>query len=169
LLEGTTVVSVEADGSATFGALRFTEPAAKYNSVVLYFHLFKNDAVIGRTQIGQAVRSNAVTVQSRLNKRKRGSFLGNPPPAPDGERASSPMPQMRASKLRPTSPPPPDSSAYPVNGSPDSIFVDITDLLALPQKEAATKLGISESMLCKRFKECTRRKWPYRYVCIFHF
>jgi hypothetical protein len=37
--------------------------------------------------------------------------------------------------------------------------------LTLPQKEAAAKLGISESMLCKRFKECTRRKWPYRYVC----
>lgn len=34
----------------------------------------------------------------------------------------------------------------------------------LPQKQAANKLGISESMLCKRFKECTKRKWPYRYV-----
>jgi hypothetical protein len=43
-------------------------------------------------------------------------------------------------------------------------YVDITELLVLPQKEAAAKLGISESMLCKRFKECTRRKWPYRYV-----
>jgi hypothetical protein len=43
-------------------------------------------------------------------------------------------------------------------------YVDITDFLTLPQKEAATRLGISESMLCKRFKECTRRKWPYRYV-----
>jgi len=42
--------------------------------------------------------------------------------------------------------------------------VDITPLLVLPQKEAATRLGISESMLCKRFKECTRRKWPYRYL-----
>jgi hypothetical protein len=42
--------------------------------------------------------------------------------------------------------------------------------LTLPQKEAAAKLGISESMLCKRFKECTRRKWPYRYVrLVFHF
>ena len=43
-------------------------------------------------------------------------------------------------------------------------YIDITDLLILPQKEAARRLGISESMLCKRFKECTRRKWPYRYV-----
>jgi hypothetical protein len=46
----------------------------------------------------------------------------------------------------------------------DSQFVDITALLVLPQKEAAAKLGISESMLCKRFKESTRRKWPYRYL-----
>jgi len=46
----------------------------------------------------------------------------------------------------------------------DCTFVDITSLLVLPQKEAASKLGISESMLCKRFKECTRRKWPYRYL-----
>jgi len=41
---------------------------------------------------------------------------------------------------------------------------DITNLLSLPQKEAAQRLGISESMLCKRFKECTRRKWPFRYL-----
>jgi hypothetical protein len=44
-------------------------------------------------------------------------------------------------------------------------LVDITSLLTLPQKEAAHKLGISESMLCKRFKECTQRKWPYRQLC----
>jgi len=43
-------------------------------------------------------------------------------------------------------------------------YVDITTLLTLPQKEAASHLGISESMLCKRFKESTRRKWPYRYI-----
>jgi hypothetical protein len=48
--------------------------------------------------------------------------------------------------------------------SSEGNYIDITDLLTLPQKEAAKKLGISESMLCKRFKECTRRKWPYRYV-----
>jgi hypothetical protein len=43
-----------------------------------------------------------------------------------------------------------------------STFTDITHLLHLPQKEAAQKLGISESMLCKRFKEQTQRKWPFR-------
>jgi len=51
-----------------------------------------------------------------------------------------------------------------VRGESDCNYVDITSLLVLPQKEAATRLGISESMLCKRFKECTRRKWPYRYL-----
>jgi hypothetical protein len=50
------------------------------------------------------------------------------------------------------------------SASAEGNYIDITDLLTLPQKEAAKKLGISESMLCKRFKECTRRKWPYRYV-----
>ena len=44
------------------------------------------------------------------------------------------------------------------------MFTDITHLLTLPQKEAARILGISESMLCKRFKEQTQRKWPYRYL-----
>jgi len=43
-------------------------------------------------------------------------------------------------------------------------LTDITHLLTLPQKEAAKILGISESMLCKRFKEQTQRKWPYRYL-----
>merc|ERR1711916_269875 len=45
-----------------------------------------------------------------------------------------------------------------------SRLVDITSLLGLPQRQAAEQLGISESMLCKRYKECTQRKWPYRYL-----
>lgn len=49
-------------------------------------------------------------------------------------------------------------------GVSETVLSDITDLLSLPQKEAAQRLGISESMLCKRFKECTRRKWPFRYL-----
>lgn len=44
------------------------------------------------------------------------------------------------------------------------IIVNISDLLTLPQKEAANHLGISDSMLCKRFKASTKRKWPYRYL-----
>lgn len=50
-----------------------------------------------------------------------------------------------------------------MDSEPDNL-IDITDLLPLPQKEAANILGISESMLCKRFKESTKRKWPYRYL-----
>jgi hypothetical protein len=49
-----------------------------------------------------------------------------------------------------------------VDAVPETDLSDITSLLSLPQKEAAQRLGISESMLCKRFKECTRRKWPFR-------
>lgn len=51
-----------------------------------------------------------------------------------------------------------------MNESQDSQYVDITNLLPLPQKEAANLLGISESMLCKRFKESTKRKWPFRFL-----
>lgn len=45
-----------------------------------------------------------------------------------------------------------------------SCQVDITSLLGLPQRQAAQVIGISESMLCKRYKEQTMRKWPYRYL-----
>ena len=45
-----------------------------------------------------------------------------------------------------------------------SLLTDITSLLPLPQKIAAAKLGVSESMLCKRFRERTNKKWPYRYL-----
>lgn len=61
-----------------------------------------------------------------------------------------------------------DNSFNGDSPSGNCTYVDITELLVLPQKEAAAKLGISESMLCKRFKECTRRKWPYRYVSGFN-
>jgi hypothetical protein len=57
-----------------------------------------------------------------------------------------------------------DAAAASSSSNTDYAYVDITDLLVLPQKEAARRLGISESMLCKRFKERTRRKWPYRYL-----
>eukprot|EP01097_Dermamoeba_algensis_P004239 TRINITY_DN27_c0_g1_i1.p1 TRINITY_DN27_c0_g1~~TRINITY_DN27_c0_g1_i1.p1 ORF type:complete len:732 (-),score=192.24 TRINITY_DN27_c0_g1_i1:390-2585(-) len=56
------------------------------------------------------------------------------------------------------------ASAAPIPTEEVGNYIDITDLLVLPQKEAARRLGISESMLCKRFKECTKRKWPYRYL-----
>lgn len=47
----------------------------------------------------------------------------------------------------------------------EGLLTDITPLLSLPQKVAAAMLGLSESMLCKRFKACTQRKWPYRQLC----
>eukprot|EP01091_Cochliopodium_minus_P002128 TRINITY_DN1201_c0_g1_i1.p1 TRINITY_DN1201_c0_g1~~TRINITY_DN1201_c0_g1_i1.p1 ORF type:complete len:190 (-),score=48.83 TRINITY_DN1201_c0_g1_i1:64-612(-) len=45
-----------------------------------------------------------------------------------------------------------------------SLPTDITPLLVLPQKLAARKLGLSESLLCKRYKESTNQKWPYRMI-----
>jgi len=57
-----------------------------------------------------------------------------------------------------------DSQAKKTKRKRPCVFTDITHLLTLPQKEAARILGISESMLCKRFKEQTQRKWPYRYL-----
>ena len=46
----------------------------------------------------------------------------------------------------------------------DHLLTDITHLLTLPQKIAAAKLGINETILCKRFRQATNRKWPYRYL-----
>lgn len=44
-------------------------------------------------------------------------------------------------------------------------FVRITELLTLPQHEAAQKLGIPVATLSKRWKEATRgRRWPHRAV-----
>jgi len=57
-----------------------------------------------------------------------------------------------------------DTPAKTTGFSNGAVLQDITMFLSLSQKEAAQHLGISESMLCKRFKEVTRRKWPYRYL-----
>ena len=45
-----------------------------------------------------------------------------------------------------------------------NLLTDITDLLLVPQKVAAVRLGITESMLSKKYKEATNRKWPYRFL-----
>ncbi len=48
---------------------------------------------------------------------------------------------------------------------PRGQYVDITDLLTMPEKEAAAQLGIPESTLSKRWREVTQgRKWPFRSV-----
>eukprot|EP01091_Cochliopodium_minus_P021075 TRINITY_DN9489_c0_g1_i1.p1 TRINITY_DN9489_c0_g1~~TRINITY_DN9489_c0_g1_i1.p1 ORF type:complete len:241 (+),score=73.14 TRINITY_DN9489_c0_g1_i1:624-1346(+) len=46
----------------------------------------------------------------------------------------------------------------------DLKLIDITPLLIHPQKKAAKLLQISESMMCKRWKEATNRKWPFRSI-----
>lgn len=44
-------------------------------------------------------------------------------------------------------------------------YIDITDLLTLPQSQAAHILGVPTSTLSKRWKEAVRgRKWPFRTV-----
>lgn len=91
--------------------------------------------------IGEPVKTASLHVQSRISKRRR-SVSGTS----GNDSAGKPKKRFRPGE------------------TDDCTFVDITALLVLPQKEAASKLGISESMLCKRFKECTRRKWPYRYL-----
>ena len=93
----------------------------------------------------------------RRTKRRRGDRLsGSSEFKLDGDESDSEsgMERYKAAKQ-------PKVSAESV---PEGDLSDITPLLSLPQKEAAQRLGISESMLCKRFKECTRRKWPFRFL-----
>ena len=47
----------------------------------------------------------------------------------------------------------------------DQKYSDITELLNMPQSEAAKNLGIPASTLSKRWREAApNRKWPYRRV-----
>src|SRR5262249_24101143 len=43
-----------------------------------------------------------------------------------------------------------------------STVVDISQLLNMPLKAAASLLGFSESMLSRRFKEACNTRWPYK-------
>lgn len=140
ILQGHTMVPVSPEGYATFNKLKIMEVSSKHHhqafSIQLQLQEIYNaaDGSVGVHPVGEAVKLAPLHVQSRINKRKRSCFSGHG------------RPRKRA------------------RGESDCNYVDITTLLVLPQKEAATRLGISESMLCKRFKECTRRKWPYRYL-----
>jgi len=140
ILQGHTMVPVSGEGYATFNKLKIMEVSSKHHhqafSIQLQLQEICNaaDGSLGVSPIGESVKLAPLHVQSRINKRKRSCFSGHG------------RPRKRA------------------RGESDCNYVDITPLLVLPQKEAATRLGISESMLCKRFKECTRRKWPYRYL-----
>jgi len=140
ILQGHTLVPVSGEGYATFNKLKIMEVSSKHHhqafSIQLQLQEICNaaDGSVGVYPIGELLKLAPLHVQSRINKRKRGCLSGHG------------RPRKRA------------------RGESDCNYVDITPLLVLPQKEAATRLGISESMLCKRFKECTRRKWPYRYL-----
>jgi hypothetical protein len=149
ILQGNLVALVGIDGKACFNKLKIMEVSSKHRhqsfSIQLQLEEMKksysnNEDKI--TVVGSPIKSSPLHVQSRINKRRRTNSTGS-----GGGSYSAAVPNRKRSR-----------SDF------DSSYVDITSLLVLPQKEAATRLGISESMLCKRFKECTRRKWPYRYL-----
>eukprot|EP01124_Arcella_intermedia_P031935 TRINITY_DN7344_c0_g1_i1.p1 TRINITY_DN7344_c0_g1~~TRINITY_DN7344_c0_g1_i1.p1 ORF type:complete len:527 (+),score=25.69 TRINITY_DN7344_c0_g1_i1:152-1732(+) len=137
ILQGNTIVTVTTEGTATFNKLKIMEVSSKHHH-------------------------QAFSVSLQLQEIRK----GNPSQSvPIGEsvKSSALHVQSRMSKRKRSS----SQSSKPkkrVRGEAECNYVDITPLLVLPQKEAASRLGISESMLCKRFKECTRRKWPYRYL-----
>jgi len=140
ILQGHTVVPVSAEGIVTFSKLKIMEVSSKHHH-------------------------QAFSINLQLQEIRKGSANGPVIVVPIGEPVkSAPLHvQSRINKRKRAC----SFHVRPkkrVRGESDCNYVDITSLLVLPQKEAATRLGISESMLCKRFKECTRRKWPYRYL-----
>lgn len=155
ILQGVTKVPLEKNGMAVFNKLKVTEMCSKYpnQSFCLVFTL--EEYAKGEKRILGSIKSNSFQVQSRpiekplplnvnLNKRKREDEVTN----------NSPKVSRTWSGVFDC------ANKRELDGN----YIDITDLLTLPQKEAAQRLGISESMLCKRFKECTKRKWPFRYL-----
>jgi len=157
ILQGVTRVSVLKDGSAVFDKILITEVSAKhkYQSFTLRFAL--EDGYNANRRVLATAYSSAFHTQTRparVIKRKREE---------DAYGSSSDEDFVLSTPEKAATYEPVDSKSNAVVNS-DYNYVDITDYLTLPQKEAASKLGISESMLCKRFKECTRRKWPYRYI-----
>jgi len=135
ILQGFTVLAINEEGTTVFNKLKIMEVTSKYNYHPFCINLQLQKVKEGTVEnIGEPLRTSPLVVQSRLYKT-------NPK-----ENTIKPIIKKRSSHNR------------------DSKYIDITPLLSLPQKQAALKLGISESMLCKRFKENTRRKWPYRHI-----
>jgi len=135
ILQGFTALAINDDGNTVFNKLKIMEVTSKYNYRPFCINLQLQKVKEGTVEnIGEPIRTSPLVVQSRLYK-------SNPK-----ENIIKPIIKKRSSHNR------------------DSKYIDITPLLTLPQKQAALKLGISESMLCKRFKENTRRKWPYRHI-----
>jgi len=146
ILQGHLVAIVGVDGKAVFNKLKIMDVSSKHSnqsfSIQIQLEEMKKSYTSAEEKIvplGNPIKSSPLQVKSRMNKRKRSSSSSL-------SSSGNGFPKKR------------------MRGEVDSSYVDITSLLILPQKEAATRLGISESMLCKRFKECTRRKWPYRYL-----
>jgi hypothetical protein len=137
ILQGYTILPITTEGHATFNKLKIMDVSSKHHHQPFSIQLQLQE--IKKTgsviNIGEPVKSAPLRVQSRINKK-----------AP----SRSNIFNLKTKKKS--------------RSELDCNYIDITPLLVLPQKEAASKLGISESMLCKRFKECTRRKWPYRYL-----
>jgi len=139
ILQGYTLLPITPEGYATFNKLKIMDVSSKHHhqpfSIQLQLQEIKKTGSV--VDIGDPIKTAPLRVQSRMSKKgtSRSSMFN--------------IKTIQKKKTR---------------IDLDCNYIDITPLLVLPQKEAASKLGISESMLCKRFKECTRRKWPYRYL-----
>jgi len=175
VLQGIKRVTVDSDNQVTFTKLKVMDVSSKHKHqpfcLVFTLEEYQTD---GKKTVQCTVKTAPFHVQSRPSKRKS---TGSLPPA---KRFMSDVQQQDSFTRRDTTVSLPNiptiqsesesrkalvcSAGARDNTSDQCNYIDITDLLVLPQKEAARQLGISESMLCKRFKECTRRKWPYRYL-----
>jgi len=139
ILQGHTIVPVSGEGFATFNKLKIMEVSSKHHHQSFSIQLQLQEIRKGSGNGVDVVSIGEVVKSAPLHVQSR-----------INKRKRSCSFHVRPKKR--------------VRGESESNYVDITSLLVLPQKEAAIRLGISESMLCKRFKECTRRKWPYRYL-----
>eukprot|EP01102_Stenamoeba_stenopodia_P010479 TRINITY_DN315_c0_g1_i1.p1 TRINITY_DN315_c0_g1~~TRINITY_DN315_c0_g1_i1.p1 ORF type:complete len:489 (+),score=153.06 TRINITY_DN315_c0_g1_i1:207-1673(+) len=180
VLQGNKRVSFDANGKAVFNKLKIMEVSSKHKHQAFCFVFSLEETTQQQRKVLAQVRSVPFYVQSRPNKRKLVACSAPSSPGPDqGVAQEAAMKRARSADNFQSQPLSPGSESEldeeavtPKTGAsePGSLlvhdynYIDITELLVLPQKDAARKLGISESMLCKRFKECTRRKWPYRYL-----
>eukprot|EP01087_Luapelamoeba_hula_P015186 TRINITY_DN4505_c0_g1_i4.p1 TRINITY_DN4505_c0_g1~~TRINITY_DN4505_c0_g1_i4.p1 ORF type:complete len:665 (+),score=93.47 TRINITY_DN4505_c0_g1_i4:14-2008(+) len=162
ILQGIRQINVDKNSRASFSKLKVMEVSSKHRhqSFCLLFALEEYSPQGSKRTLGE-IKSTPFHVQSRPAKRKLHE-LADDPPVPLGD-STTPSDEISDGSLTKKK-----SKKGKANCEErlalDCNYIDITDLLTLPQKEAARRLGISESMLCKRFKECTRRKWPYRYL-----
>ncbi|KYQ92142.1 hypothetical protein DLAC_06985 [Tieghemostelium lacteum] len=178
VLQGVKSIIVEKSGVVLFNKLKVNEIQLKQSQSQSFSFYFTLSEISSDNQIN--VISQVISTPFQFitrNKRKFDEIDS------DSQEPSSPQSKNSPICSSPYSPPSPliqteqpqpngamvlhsssSSSSSLITKENDNNYIDITELLVLPQKEAAARLGISESMLCKRFKECTKRKWPYRYL-----